>query len=163
MTITVGTDVYVSLADADTYWSNKNNSTWSAASDADKEKALRVATQFLDGAFTYIGVMTDFEQPLAWPRSNAVIHTGNYAGAVYDVDEIPQKLKDANCELALECLSGRILPAKERGGAIKREKVDVLEVEYSDFAPSKKTYDFVALILRGLTMATSNTAKLIRT
>lgn len=159
MAVTVGTDVYVSVADADTYWSNRNNSTWSAALTADKEKALREATQYIDGAFTFIGVLTDDDQPLAWPRSSALVQSGNFKNKLYGVNEIPARLKDANAEMALEALSARLKPVQERGGLIKREQVDVVEVEYMDFAPSGKAFDFVAMILKPLTI---NKNRLVR-
>lgn len=148
MAVTVGTDTYLSVADADTYWSNRNNSTWDGASTAEKEKALREATQYIDGAYQFIGVITSSSQLLAWPRAGAVILRGNMAGAVFDSDEYPPQVKNACAELALECLSARLVPAAERGGAIKSEKVDSLQVEYQDWAPSRKTYDFVTMLLK---------------
>lgn len=163
MALTVGTDTYITVAEADSYWSDRNNSTWSDATTADKEKALREATAFLDGQYDYIGEMTDLDsQILAWPRSGALITQGAYKGRIFDVDEVPQKLKDAQAELALNALSDNLRPVQDRGGNIKREKVDVIEIEYSDFAPSQKTFDFVNLLLRGLTKGGKNQIRLDR-
>lgn len=162
MSIVVGTDTYLSVADADTYWSDRNNSTWSAATTAEKEKALREAAQYLDGAYTFIGVLADLEQVLAWPRSAAVIRSGNFAGADFASDEIPLKIKHACAELALDALDARLRPTLERGGAVKREKVDVIEVEYLDFAPTQKTFSFVNVLLNGLTVGGEGQIKLVR-
>lgn len=162
MAVTVGTDTYLSVADADTYWSNRNNSVWSAATTADKEKALREATQYLDGAYNYIGELYSLTQALAWPRFGALIVSGNFKGAYYNTDVIPPQIKHATAELALEALSNRLVEVQDRGGQIKRVKVDVIETEYSDFAPSGKTFDFVSMIVRDLVRGSSNGVKLQR-
>ena len=89
MTLTVGTNSYLSVADADSYWSARNDSTWSGASTAAKEKALIEATQYIDGAYSFIGSIATSNQSLAWPRYGAVIVSGAFAGKYYLSDEIP--------------------------------------------------------------------------
>lgn len=150
MTITVGTDTYLSVADADTYWSNRNSSTWSDASTEEKEAALREATQYIDGAYLFIGEIVSSSQILAFPRSGLEIRSGNFKFHYTDSSTIPFMVENATAELALEALSARLLESKERGGRVKREKVGQIEIEYTDFAPSNKTYDFVTNILRPL-------------
>lgn len=161
MTVTVGTDVYLSLANADTYWAARNNSTWDSAADADKEKALREATQYIDGAFSFIGTQKP-DNVLAWPRYDVFVRTGNFAGKTYDSDTIPPQVEQSCAELALEALSARLVPAAARGGAVKREKVDVVEVEYMDWAPSGKTFTFAAMILKPLLVNSGNFKRLVR-
>lgn len=148
MTLTVGTNSYLSVADADSYWSARNNSTWSGASTAAKEKALIEATQYIDGSYDFVGVMTDLDQTLAWPRAGAYITSGPFKGRSYDSDEIPQCVKDACAELAFQALSTNLVTVNDRGGAIKRQKVDVIEIEYADNAPTQKSYDFVDMIIK---------------
>lgn len=162
MAVVVGTDVYLSVAAADTYWSDRNNSTWAAATAAAKEKALREATQYLDGKYKFIGALSVYTQLLAWPRSGAEITTGNFTGAYYDNVTIPPQIESACAELALEALSARLQPVAARGGAIKKEKVDVIEVEYMDFAPSQTTYSFVTSLMSGLIIGGGNNVKLVR-
>lgn len=161
MAVVVGTNVYLSVADADTYWATRNNSTWSSASTAEKEKALIEATQYIDGAYSFIGFQIT-TNVLAWPRYDAYITEGNFAGITYDSTTLPPQLTNACAELALEALSARLVTSKERGGLIKREKVDVVEIEYSDFAPSAKSYDFVSILLSPLTKSGGNTKRLVR-
>lgn len=161
MTIVVGTDTYLSVSDADSYWSNRGNTDWSAASTAQKEAALREATQYVDGAFNFIGYQI-LENLLAWPRNDVIIEHGNFAGVAYDSLTIPPQVKNAVAELAIEALSARLAPSKERGGAVKREKVDVIEVEYMDFAPSGKVYSFAAMILKPVTTGSKTNRKLTR-
>lgn len=161
MTVVVGNDVYLSVADADSYWSARNNSTWSAATTAEKEKALIEATQYIDGAFSFVGTQKT-DNILAWPRFDVFIRTGNFAGVSYDSATIPPQVKNACAELALQALSSRLIEVTDRGGMVKREKVDVLEVEYFDGAPGGKTYTFAALILRPLLNSSSSNKKLSR-
>ena len=162
MAVTVGTNVYLSVAGADSYWSARNNSSWAAASTAAKEKALLEATQYIDGAYTFLGTLTSFTQSLAFPRSGLVINEGNFKGAYYDSDVIPPQIQNACAELALEALAANLKPSEARGGAIKKEKIDVIEIEYMDFAPSGKTYTFVSMLLKDLTIGSSNNIKLVR-
>ena len=159
MAIVVGTDSYLSVADADAYWLARNNATWAAASNAEKEKALIESTQYIDGAYNFIGVQI-ITNVLAWPRNSAHVKSGNFKGVIYDSDTIPPQVENACAELSLDGLSSRLRPTAERGGAIKRERVEgAVEIEYSDFAPSHKTYDFVSMIIKPLLTK----RKLIRT
>lgn len=150
MTITVGTDTYLSVSEADIYWNARNNASWSAATIAEKERCLLEATQYIDGHYDFIGVLNDLNQPLAWPRAGAVIHSGAMAGKYFDSDEIPQAIKNACAELALECLTERLVPTTKE--SLSKVKVDVIEVTYSDFEPSDKSFAFVRCLLKGLTI-----------
>lgn len=158
MTITVGTDTYLTVAAADSYWSARNNSTWSAASTAEKEKALIESTQYIDSTFSFIGSQI-LDNVLAWPRYDATVLHGNFAGKYYDSSTIPPQIESACAELALQALSSRLIDVKDRGGMVKREKVDVIEIEYSDFAPGGKSYKFAANLLKPLLRGTGGTMK----
>lgn len=150
MTITVNQNSYITVAEAGNYWTARNNTTWNSASNAEKEKALIEATQYLDGAYEFIGYhkMDETLYPLAWPRDAVDVQRGNFKGVHIDNDTVPQAIKDAQAELALEALSARLDPVLDRGGHIKKTKVDVIEVEYMDWAVSNKTYNFVTKILK---------------
>lgn len=166
MTLTVGKNSYITVAEADTYWSARNNSVWSAGTTAAKEKALIEATQYIDGTYDFIGFHKTLDldtQPLAWPRDGVVIYSGSFRGAHIDTGFVPQAVKHAQAELALEALSARLDPAEDRGGAIKRTKVDVIEVEYYDWSPSGKTFTFVSKILKPFLKSGANNIKLMRT
>lgn len=69
-------------------------------------------------------------QPLQWPRSDVTID-----GFTVAVDEIPNELKTAQLVTAVSVDSG-IDPLATIEPAVKREKVDALEVEYQDGASS---------------------------
>jgi len=117
---------YLSVDDADAYNTNHTNSTdWSGAETADKEKALRRATQYLDMRFNMMwrGVRSERAQALDWPRFDVEDYDGY---AIYG-DEIPQCLKDACAELALRALDEEIMPDLAAGGGalLKSKSVKV--------------------------------------
>lgn len=129
-----GAESYVSAADATTYHAARGNAAWTGT-DAVKEAALLKAAAYLDGHYCNRFKGTKYQpldQNMQWPRIEVVID-----GFVLDVDVIPQRLKDAQCELALIALSADLAPNVAAG--IKREKVDVLETEYFAGAPAGTT------------------------
>ena len=81
---------YVSLAEANEYFSNRLHAdAWVEASDADKDKALAMATKAIDRQ-PLKGRKTETGQALAFPR--------------YPDTEIPAAVKEACCEEALAIL-----------------------------------------------------------
>jgi len=104
-------DSYLSLTDADSYnLAHSASALWIAATEAVKEKALRLATQYLDVRYAGLwkGAKCSDAQSLAWPRIWAE-KSDTYDSAYYDSDAIPQKLKDATAELALRVVEGDTL------------------------------------------------------
>lgn len=147
MAIIVGTESYVSVANADTYWTNGNNSTWSAATAADKEKALRFATEYIDGSYEgrWIGEHPGAaSQVLAWPRNGAVDSEGR------SVTGIPQRVADATARLALDALTDFLSEAEDRGGRISRAAVGPLDVSYFRDAPAGTAFPVLELMLKPL-------------
>lgn len=114
--IITGANTYISLADAETYFEGRVNvTTWDAATDATKNAALVQAARILDTYVTWVGWLTDTDQPMKWPRAGIYYDGyGGYYGS-YDLllstsvfsiadNEIPAEVKDAQCELALVLL-----------------------------------------------------------
>lgn len=98
----------------------------------DKEVLLTEAMTYLE-SLNYKGDKLTKAQPLQFPRTSLMID-----GFYIDIDEIPQLLKDLQCEVAIAIGDGES-PLITVGRAVKREKVDVIEVEYMD---SAMPYDF---------------------
>lgn len=100
---------YVSVAAADTYFDNYGApATWTGASTANKEAALRIATAYVSEKYgnRWRGVIDSDTQALDWPRSGVVdADTGLY----YDNDEMPTRLLNATAEVALRHLAGTSL------------------------------------------------------
>lgn len=136
---------YISESDADTYHSNRGNTAWAALSTAEKEILLRKATEYLDGKYSWLGSKYTAAQALQWPRSGAIVD-----GFTVDNNVIPAKLQQATAEVALLENSASLTSSQDRGGKVKRTKVDVIETEYMDGAPSATVYPKINVLLRGL-------------
>lgn len=106
--------------------------TITAADDTAKEALLVKAMDYLESK-NFKGDKYTEAQALQWPRIN--VHVDGY---YIDADEIPTLLTDAQCEIALS-IDGGTNPLANLDRETKREKVDVIEVEYATGA-SNRTY-----------------------
>jgi hypothetical protein len=143
---------YVTLAQADAYLEARLNVTaWTSATTDTKNRALVEAQRTL-GPLPWAGSRTTDTQAIAWPRAyvvnpDAPLPVSRAArenllpqGIVfYEDDVIPQRVKDAQVELALEFLkSGATdLAVADANADIIRKKVDVLETQWAD--PGQRT------------------------
>lgn len=136
---------YVSLADANAWHAARGNAAWALASEANREIALVRATAALD-MLDYIGIKSDDDQALGWPRVNAVDRD------YYEITGVPTPLKSAVCAGALLELatSGALTPALDRSSWTTREKVGSVEVEYKVGSPARTLYTEIQGYLRGL-------------
>lgn len=97
-------DSYASLVDALAYHASRGNAAWAAASDTDREPALRRATVWLDASYRdrWPGLRVYRRlQALEWPRS-AVFDRDGWA---VDYTTIPPEITQATCEAALRELA----------------------------------------------------------
>ena len=151
-------DSYVSNADADSYWVDRNNTTWSSANNAERDAALREATLYMDGKYSWVGSLKATDQSLNWPRVNAYDVQGREVS-----DIIPVKVEQACSELALQALAGTLVdPSADRGGRTKKEKVGEIEVEYFSDSSTQKLYAFVDMILSSVTINSGSTINMVR-
>lgn len=156
-------DAYISVADADTYHAAHSNDTdWTAASTGEKEKGIRLATQYLDARYVgrWIGARKQENQALAWPRSGGV----DSDGYTIDDDSLPVKLTHACAELALKVVAGDTLLADDTAaGTIKSklQKVGSLEqsIEYLGGQTQYKKYRLVEYLLRELLVGTGQVVR----
>lgn len=128
MALTVGTDTYIGLADANTYLSAHHLSNdpalvaWNALSDDDNEVLLRQAASIIDKQ-PLVGFRVGLTQALEFPR---YLYTDDrtyqtnlrpvydfYGTTVQYVGDnlfmqtaVPQSVKDAQCEIAVELALG---------------------------------------------------------
>lgn len=106
-TLVVGTDTYISAADADTWCGLRlAGAALTAASEADQEAALRQAFERLE-RLLYEGEPTDADQTAQWPRTGVY----DFHGTALDDDVVPQCVKDAQCLEALALLDWDALDA----------------------------------------------------
>lgn len=142
--IVAGANSYVPLDFANSYHLDRGNAAWADKTDPQKQSALIRATDYIEQTYgnKFLGSRVDTDQPLEWPRQD--VSNISYA-------EIPNGLKQAVCQLAYEALSADLNPSLERGGAIKRERLEgVAETEYFENAPSMTIRPAVAGLLRNL-------------
>jgi hypothetical protein len=139
---------YVAVSWADTYFADRGNTTWSDATNDDKEIALIKATDYADAMYAFVGVKASGTQALEWPRDEAY---DRYSEALTG---IPTVLMKAITELAVRAVSADLLDDADFSGRVKRERVEgAVEVEYVDdgvFQQKSYTYIDKLLITTGL-------------
>ena len=166
---------YASVSEADAYFTKRGATAWTG-SDATKEAALRLGTQFLDNAYRskWVGLTATQTQALAWPRVDGSrggqgrSFGYGYTFPLYDINgwqidstTVPAQVKYAAMEAALLALSGTALePTLARGGQIKSidKSVGPLRkaIVYADGAPVRDVYTVIDGYLRGLVQAAGN-------
>ena len=129
---------YVDLAEADAIAANLPFAAeWAALTDEEKTNGLVVATRWLE-TLNYTGERCTSTQRLKWPRDGAECD-----GQVSDCSSIPYAIKEAEVILAWQyVLEPKSFPGFNGSGSgdgapagtyIKRQKIDVLEIEYDQF------------------------------
>ncbi len=116
MALQQGTNCYVSLAEAETYFETRLDAgAWLNADIDDKESALVTATLIVDEN-QFIGVAVSSEQSLGWPREGATFIDPKLGLQVtFQNNEIPTRLKKAVFEQAYHLLSNEnLLDAKSQ-------------------------------------------------
>lgn len=142
---------YVAVVTADAYYTARPqlalSVTWAAATDANKEGALREASAFCDAVYGefYIGRRMGYVQGLLWPRTDALDAGG------YELPAVPPELVSAVCELAGRAVSSPLAVDVDRGGEIKRISKALgplkKDIEYFEAASLHKSYGFVSGML----------------
>ncbi len=135
MTVTVDTDSYIDEAELQAYAAARG-----VTLNGDPSVQLIKAMDYLESQ-SFKGTKTDTAQPLQWPRTGVYID-----GVLIDSDTVPQEVKDAQAVIAVSIDQGYD-PMATYGPAVKREKVDVIEIEYKD---SASTTDYSPAITRAL-------------
>jgi len=151
-TVVAGAESYLSLADANSHHSDRDNSLWTGT-DAVKEAALRKATDYLRQYYRqrWKGIPVSSVQTLDWPRSGVIVEDlADALGEELGSNVVPQEVKTTTAELAVRALGGSLAPDLPRGGRIKSEKVDVIAVSYEDGAPTGPRYPAVERTLAPL-------------
>jgi hypothetical protein len=124
--LVAGANSYVGVADARAFAEARASNL--PVDDSEVEAALIVAMDYLESLRgEYQGKKVDpATQALQWPRTGVVLD-----GWQVPVDHIPQVLKFAQSQLAIEAAAGTDLMPTGDGREVIREKVDVLETEYA--------------------------------
>lgn len=127
---------YVTEAECITYMSERlNASAWTTTSGATltetEKKALREACRDLEN-LAWLGNRTDSTQALAWPRE-WVVNPEDPDGDYYDDNVVPQRVKDAQCELAFQYIKAGStdVAALDSLHGIESKTIDVITTRYT--------------------------------
>ena len=128
---------FVTLAEAATYAETRlNASTWETDATTDtKNRALVEATRWLS-VLHWQGARVDSTQALSWPRAWAPNpDSPNLAFNYYDTDVIPQRVKDATCELAFQFVKAGTtdLAALDPSVGVIEKTIDVITTRWNGF------------------------------
>jgi hypothetical protein len=119
---------FTTLAEAETYIEGRLAVTdWDAETDDNKNRALRMSTDIIDGN-EFAGTRTTQAQRLQWPRFGVV----DRDGWQYDSDTVPRPVKEATYELALALTDGTYEVAPDA-----LERYDNVKVGGLDVTPRK--------------------------
>lgn len=139
----------MSVADADAIIANYDNpSSWTDATTAVKENALRQATRYLNYNYIWDGAKTVSDQALQWPR----VQTYDEDGLLIENDTIPQRVLEACAYLATQDVDGDSLIDDQQNEALVKKTKDVIgpiteEREYVHGEQPNKTYTVVDLLV----------------
>jgi hypothetical protein len=129
---------FISADDAGVYFDNRLNSTaWDDASSSDKDKALITASKELN-LLCWKGTRVSSTQALAWPRSWVINPDSAFTQDYYSESVIPDRVKNATCEYALELLKGgdTDITSQDSSREVISETVGPISVTYAN--PSQK-------------------------
>lgn len=122
-----GANAYAAVADADTHFTDRGETTWTSASTAQKQQALIKATDYIEARFgrRFLGQREFTTQDLSFPRLYLYDREGDA------VEGIPDKLKKACFEYALRALSASLWnePEMNPKGKLVTERVKVGPIE----------------------------------
>ena len=143
-----GADGYVTVDYADTYFSQLARADWAVYPLASKQAALRKGAAYLGMVYAgrWKGSRVSSIQPLDWPRTGVELTLGNTPYTLPS-DVIPAAILIAQCELASTAMTAELIPSDPGGVRVKRQKVDVLEIEYAD-SSSFQTAKYPAIDMR---------------
>jgi len=99
-----GANSYIDLTFADTYHEDRQNLSWSAATQAIRQGALIRASEYVDKRFglRFKGFKSSSTQGLEWPRIGA-LDADDYL--LNGVDDVPRQLQKAVAEYGLRALT----------------------------------------------------------
>lgn len=145
---------FATAAEMATYMEGRlNSSTYDDASADNINRALVEATNELDYR-RWLGRRATSTQALSWPRDDVIDPDSPYSD-YYSSAVVPDRVKDATCELAFQFLKAGTtdVAALDSSIEVKREKIGPLETEYAE--PTTRArglgrYPSVTRYLRGL-------------
>lgn len=140
-------NTYLSLADAVAYFNNRNDTSFNGATPDQGAGALVRAAQGMDYWLNgrWYGRRATQAQALDWPRIG-VVDSDCYPIAK---NIIPQKIKNAQCEIAkIELSTPFIQQQVSRDDAVQSESVGPISITYKATAPSITYWPMIIAMLK---------------
>lgn len=155
----VDAESYISVEDADAYFTARGVTAWTGAT-AVKEAALRKATDHMRQRYRarWQGMRRSSTQALDWPRANVYVD-----GYLVAVDSLPDDIANACAELALRSLAGDLSPDLARGGGIQSESVGPISASYFPGADPRTVYAAVDDLLMPYLGGSGASRRVLRT
>lgn len=151
---------YVSLAQANTYFDTHPQSAgWTGlASDDLRNRYLVTAARVLDSCFDFNGYKVNQSQAMQWPRQGAEDRNSGNSGqrvsgsqiqdGYFPADEVPQGVKDAQCEMARFLIAGNRMDDAPGTGIREFELTGSIRVAFEKGQLQNIVPDFVVNMLR---------------
>lgn len=136
-------NAYCTLAFANQYHEDRPaaGTTWSAATDVQKNAAILWATKLMDALWEWTGYPTDAIQALLWPRGAMLKRNG---WEYVDIHTVPTELQQATAEYARQLLaSDRTGDSDIETQGVKGMKVGPVEFQFKDSVYAKAVPDIV--------------------
>jgi hypothetical protein len=160
---TMSANSYITVAEVDAFCVDHGLSSWASLSNTEKITAILRGMAFVESEFDFKGVKMSYDNPLEWPRFGIYEEAGvNPSEDLIYYQEIPKGLKKAVCRAAYEESASPGILQADITSNIKREKIDVIEIEYTGLQPSKTVYRTIEGFLKGL-LKNKTTANVLRT
>jgi hypothetical protein len=138
-------DSYATVAEGTAYFDAHLFSTgWDAAVSATREKALKTATRLLDSYFKWLGIRTNEDQSLGFPRTGLFRDTT----IVVDSTTIPIEIRNAAIEFSQWLMANN--PLAENDVAVQgitSIKVATIELKFKEVIESRSIPDFIKLMV----------------
>lgn len=154
---------FVSVAEADAYLEARLNSSLWAGTEPKKQAVIEATREI--SAMIWQGYRVTATQALSWPRANAPDPDAISDYVYFDTDVIPQRVKDATCELALEFLKAGTtdIAGTDKGAGVIEKTVDVLTTRWASPTPGGLArYPRVMKLLAPLLGIGSGQVRLVR-
>jgi hypothetical protein len=156
---------YASVAQADDYHLKRGTTLWGTMQAADKEAALRRASDYLCEAYRmkWKGARAQLHQALDWPRIGVMLEDVGFAPytAYVDTNVVPPQVVNATCELAFRAAQGP-LAADIDGPRLIAKTVGPIRKEYAATGPDHKRYRQIDLMLKPLLASGGGNLQLTR-
>lgn len=113
MALTLGTNSYVTLSEAELYLEDRIDiAEWEAANDDIKEKALVTATRFID-TLAFAGYASEETQALSWPRTGQYRDSARGRTISFDSSYLWSEVEDSSFSSDWKALPIEIRRIKE--------------------------------------------------